>query len=327
MSNDKPVNEPREYAGAGTLFEGKFGDIPFESPVSPVQLGPEDPFRFSCHPGISCFNECCRNIDIQLLPYDILRLKNRLATTSYDFVARYTVPFQMDQHGMPGLKLCTKSGSRECVFLGEEGCTVYTDRPTACRYYALGSMGVRRKDSAEVEDMYFVVRESHCKGHEEPKTQTVDAYRREQGIDKYDAMNREWRDIVLKKRSSGPTIGAPSGRSLQLYDMCSYDMDKFREFIQTPGFCGIFAADAIGLDRLLADEEALLAFAMRFLKQVLFGEMTIPQRAGAREARLEHRRAHIRDRRAAAAGEERASSKAYDMPADGGDETKEDDRE
>jgi Fe-S-cluster containining protein len=317
MSDKKPVNKPLEYDGADDIFEGKFSDIPFESPVKPAQLGLDDEFRFSCHPGISCFNECCRNIDIQLLPYDIIRLKNRMKTTSYDFVARHTVPFQMDHHGMPGLKLMTKPGTRECVFLGEEGCTVYEDRPTACRYYALGSMAVRKKDSPIVEDMYFVVKEPHCKGHEEPKTLTVREYRAEQGIEKYDEMNHEWRDIILKKRSSGPTVGAPSGRSLQLFDMCSYDMDKFREFIQTPGFTEIFDADKIGLNKLLEDEEALLAFAMRFLKQVLFGEMTIPQREGAREERLEKRRARIQERREQEASTEHVSSAAYDMPTDG----------
>jgi len=322
MSDDKPVNKPLEYEGGGNLFEGRFSDIPFESPVRPTQLGLDDEFRFNCHPGISCFNECCRNINIQLLPYDIIRLKNRLETTSYDFVARYTLPFQMDAQGMPGLKLKTKPGTRECVFLGEEGCTVYTDRPTACRYYALGSMGVRAKDSATVEDMYFVVKEPHCKGHEEPRTQTVREYRREQGVEKYDEMNREWRDIIIKKRSSGPTVGAPSGRSLQLYDMCSYDMDKFREFIQTPGFTELFDTEQIGMERLLADEEALLAFSMRFLKQVLFGEASIPVRAGAREQRLEKRRAQIHERRQADADAEHVSSATYDMPDEGYDDKK-----
>jgi len=211
-----------------------------------------------------------------------------------------------------------------CVFC-EAGCTVYEDRPTACRYYALGSMGVRKKDSSTVEDMYFVVREPHCMGHEEPKTRTVREYREEQGVDKYDVMNREWRDIILKKRSSGPTVGAPSGRSLQLYDMCSYDMDKFREFIQTPGFTEIFDTDTIGMDKLLEDEEALLAFSMRFLKQVLFGEMTIPQHEGAGKARLERRHARIQERREEDADAEQVSSAAYDMPdEDFGEDRKKD---
>ena len=83
----------------------------------------------------------------------------------------------MDAHGMPGLKLRAKRGTTACAFLTERGCSVYTDRPVSCRYYALGSIGVRRKDEARVDDVWFVVREPHCLGHEEPHEQTVAEYR------------------------------------------------------------------------------------------------------------------------------------------------------
>jgi len=270
---------------------------PHPSPVEPRELKLESRFRFRCHEGIACFNACCRNIDISLTPYDILRLKRRLAMSSKEFVARYTVPFEMDADGMPGVKMLTKPGTSECAFLGEEGCTVYEDRPVACRYYALGSMAVRKKDSAEVQDIYFVVRESHCLGHDEARAQSVAEYRKSQGIEPYDDMNREWRDIVLKKRSSGPTVGKPSVRSLQLFDMCSYDMDSFREFIASEGFRNMFDLSAEERQRLAKDEDALLRFSMRFLKQVLFGEITIPLKDGAREERIDRRKALWEQRR------------------------------
>lgn len=273
------------------------GSPPAASPVQPVELGPDSAFRFRCHKDIACFNACCRDIDLQLTPYDILRLKNRLGLSSGEFVARYTVPFEMDAHGMPGLKMATKPGTAECAHLTAEGCAVYEDRPAACRYYALGSMGVRKKDSPAVEEVYFVVREEHCLGHEEPHTQTVAEYRTGQGLDRYDAMNRAWRDLVLKKRSAGPTVGAPSPRSLQLFDMCSYDLDGFREFLQSPGFRRLVALPEAEERALLDDEERLLEFAMRFLAQVLFGERSIPLREGARERRIEERREQWRARR------------------------------
>lgn len=273
------------------------GSKPAASPVQPVELGPDSAFRFRCHKDIACFNACCRAIDLQLTPYDILRLKNRLGLSSSEFVARYTLPFEMDAHGMPGLKMATKPGTAECVHLTEAGCGVYEDRPAACRYYALGSMGVRKKGAAEVEDVYFVVREEHCLGHEEPHTQTVAEYRTEQGLDRYDAMNRAWRDLVLKKRSAGPTVGAPSPRSLQLFDMCSYDLDGFREFLQSPGFRRLVELPEEEERALRDDEERLLEFAMRFLAQVLFGERSIPLREGARERRVEERREQWRTRR------------------------------
>ena len=84
-------------------------------------------------------------------------------------------------------------------------------------------------------------------------------------------MNREWRDIIIKKRSSGPTVGQPTARSFQLFDMCSYDMDSFRAFVQAPGFDDLFEIGDTEMHGLLEDDEALLRFAMRFLKQTLDG--------------------------------------------------------
>jgi len=149
------------------------GEIPPRSPVLPVRLRPDSEFRFDCHPGVPCFNACCKNIDITLMPYDIARLKRRAGMTSAQWVGAHTVPYAMDAHDMPGLKLATKPGTAECVFLNKDGCGVYTDRPSACRYYALGSMGMHRAASAKVEEIYFVVKEEHCKGHEQPRTATV----------------------------------------------------------------------------------------------------------------------------------------------------------
>ena len=86
-----------------------------------------------------------------LTPYDIVRLKRRMDLSAGEFVARYTLPFEMDSHGLPGLKLATKPKSSACTFLTESGCSVYEDRPAACRYYALGNMGVRSKGASSVE--------------------------------------------------------------------------------------------------------------------------------------------------------------------------------
>ncbi len=282
-------------------------EIPFQSPVQPTELTLDSEIQFDCHPGVSCFNACCKNVDITLTPYDLLRLRQRLGLSSQELVARFTMPFEMDHHGMPGLKLLTKPGKSECVFLRESGCSVYEDRPAACRYYALGSMGMRKKDSAAVEDLYFLVKEAHCRGHEEPKKLTVRQYRQEQGIAPYDEMNRDWRDIIIKKRSSGPTLGAPSERSFQLFDMCSYDLDSFRDFVQSPSFQSLFEVDPQALQQLKTDDEALLRFAMRFLKQVLFGEKNIPMNPAGRERRLAERGEGYAQRRQKAMESHRAA--------------------
>jgi len=279
-------------------------DILPSSPITPVTLGLDDTFQFSCHRGIACFNKCCQNIDIQLTPYDVLRLKTRLALSSRDFLLRYTVPFEMDGHGVPGLKLRTKEETMQCEFLTEEGCGVYEDRPTACRYYALGLMSMRKKDSSIDEDSYFLVKEDHCLGHLEPHVQTIQDYRKGQGVDVYDDLNKEWRQIVLKKRSCGPTIGKPSDRSLQLFFLASYDIDGFRDFISTPSFNEVYEVEPEQKEELLQNDIALMHFGFRFLKQSLFGEKTIPERADAFSKRLLRQQERQRLREAGASAED-----------------------
>jgi hypothetical protein len=275
------------------------------SPVQPVSLGLDDSFRFRCHKDIACFNKCCENTDILLTPYDLLRLKNRLDLASREFIDKYTRDCELDGHGMPGLKLGHTPGSAVCVFLTPEGCGVYADRPAACRYYALGLMSIRKKDSPTDEDSYFAVKELHCLGHGEPQEQTIREYRIGQGVDKYDDANREWRQIVLKKRSSGPTVGRPSQRSFELFFLASYDLDGFRAFVASEGFHRMFDVPDEEYRRLLVDEELLLRFASRYLKQALFGENGIPLRPGVAEARRKRNAARLAAR-AQLSDEERA---------------------
>ncbi|NIR30882.1 MAG: YkgJ family cysteine cluster protein [Gammaproteobacteria bacterium] len=292
------------------------GEAPEQSPVQPVELGLDDAIQFHCHKEVACFNLCCMNIDITLTPYDILRLSRRLGLSTSEFLERYTMPFEMDAQGMPGVKLRPRDESPACRFVADEGCGVYEDRPAACRYYALGTMGVRKKDTAEVEDAYFIVREPHCLGHQEPRRLTVREYRREQGCDVYDAKNQAWREVVLKKRSSGPTVGRPSDRSFELFYTASYDLDAFRDFVLSDSFNETFDVDAGTYERLARDDGALLEFAMRFLKQVLYGERTIPFREGARERRIERRRQRMEERHEESRRRDDYDPR-YDAPAEG----------
>jgi len=60
--------------------------------VEPVRLGPESQFKFKCHPGVECFTQCCRDINIILTPYDIILLKKKLKLSSDEFLAIDTEP-------------------------------------------------------------------------------------------------------------------------------------------------------------------------------------------------------------------------------------------
>ncbi|MDM8563430.1 YkgJ family cysteine cluster protein [Candidatus Marithioploca araucensis] len=272
------------------MTDSPLENIPHNSPLQPVKLFLDDTIQFRCHKDIACFNKCCQRIDISLTPYDILRLKKRLGLTSNEFLAQYTVPYEMDASGMPGVKIRTADDNLACPFVTEEGCSVYEDRPTVCRYYALGLMSMRQENSSTDEEAYFLIKEDHCLGHNEPRTITIRDYRKEQEVAHYDEMNREWRQIVLKKRSAGPTIGKPSQRSFQFFFMGSYNLDSFRNFIKSQGFSELYDLKSDEFERLKTDDVALLQFGFKLLKQVLFGENTIPVKSDAMEKRAQQRR-------------------------------------
>ncbi|MGA9396597.1 MAG: YkgJ family cysteine cluster protein [Azonexus sp.] len=261
-------------------------DIPFpDSPVIPNMVDGTHVIEFSCHKGISCWNACCSNIDISLTPYDVLRMKRHLGISSTEFLKDYTVPYEMEKDGIAGVKFRPVEDGTACRFMKPEGCDIYESRPTACRYYPVALLSMRKQDEYIDRDSYAIVKEDHCKGHEVKHSITIADYRKEQGLEEYDDLARGWRQLVLKKKSSGPTIGKPTLRSRQLFFMACYDIDRFREFVSSDSFAKLFDLPEAERDALASDE-ALMQFAFRFLRQVMFGEESIALNSEAAQERL-----------------------------------------
>ena len=259
------------------------------SPVVPQTFDDSKVIQFQCRPGIACWNACCSNIDISLTPYDILRLKRRFGTRSGEFLRQYTVPYEIEQDSIAGVKLRPVVNGTACQFMTPAGCSVYEDRPTACRYYPVALLSLRRQDEYTDLSSYALVEEPHCLGHQEPRPISVADYRKEQGLEDYDDLARGWRQLILKKKSSGPSIGKPSKRSLELFFMVCYDLDRFSQFVASEGFSDIYELPAEELKDILCDDVELMQFGFRFLRQVLFGEETIPlRREAAEQRRLRH---------------------------------------
>ena len=76
-------------------------------------------------------------------PYEVYRLARRLGMTTTSFIEQHTV------NG--GTELAVRD-DLTCVFLGEQGCGVHSDRPLVCRLYPLG----RVVQSGE-PDRYFLM--------------------------------------------------------------------------------------------------------------------------------------------------------------------------
>lgn len=250
-------------------------------PVQPVRLTAKDPFEFRCHKDVSCWNRCCHGADITLTPNCILRLSKHLGLSASDFLLAHTVPALHDKADLPvaKLKMGGADGRGACPFSRAEGCSVYDHRPATCRYYPLGMVSMKMKDMEGKEDFFFLVKEDHCQGHCDKKSQNVGEFRAEQGVDEYEAVNRGWIDILMKMASwkvmGGPGGKAPAAQTKKMFFMATTDVDAFRRFVLGSKFLGSYDVAPEAVELIKTNDHALLQLAYDWLKNVLFNEPTI----------------------------------------------------
>ncbi len=239
--------------------------------VEPRKLTPGSRFKFRCHPGVSCFTECCGKTTIILTPYDILRLKTRLRIPAAEFLEKYTRTELHDKSGLPMVILDMPRFEGKCTFVQPvSGCQVYIDRPATCRYYPIGQgtlITEKTEGQRAVEEFYFYVREEHCRGYEEEAEWSVASWRQDQGVDKYDEMNLEWKTMMLRRGADGGPVTDERGN--KIFHMVMYDLDQFRRFVFKSRFLQLFQVDPDVLERIWDDDEELLKFGYQYLKTVL----------------------------------------------------------
>jgi uncharacterized protein len=231
-------------------------------------------FSFSCHKGVGCFTRCCAALQLILTPYDILRMKTRLGIPSDRFLETYTHT-RIDRHPRFPMVLLrmNKDPVQTCPFVSPEGCTVYEDRPGACRIYPLARAAQRTPIREETKEKFFIVKEKHCQGFEEDRLWTVESWISDQGLNPYNEMNDQWLEIISSPQSLGPKAGIP--RKLQMYYMVSYNLDSFKTFLLGSRFFQRFQVPHPLRVRMEQDDLALMGFGFQWLKFSLFGLPTM----------------------------------------------------
>jgi len=259
-------------------FPDQMGDI------IPTKLGFDSKFNFKCHKDVKCFTKCCRGINITLTPYDIIRLKKRLNLNSDEFLALYTTPRLLEKTDLPIVTLKLLDDEEEsCPFVREEGCLVYEDRPTTCRYYPLGVASLTHKEGADDDDddgFFFFVNESHCLGFEEETEWTIRQWRDDQGVDIHDEINAGWTDLLVRKRSFPPNVKLTE-QSKKMFFMVSYNIDRFKAFVFESSFLDRYDIDEATVRKIKEDEIALLEFGIKWLDGLLFKKDSFKLKEGA----------------------------------------------
>ena len=230
----------------------------------------EQQLRFACHPGVRCFTECCRELDLVLTPYDVLRLRRSLGVSSADFLARYVLVEWDEQQVFPICYLTmVDDGRASCIFVRDGGCSVYADRPGSCRAYPIGRGAARTEAGPPVETL-VVLQEPHCLGFAEPDVQTAGDYLRDQGLADYNRCNDALLDLVQHAEVRAGRF-RPSRRQVDQYMLALYDLDAFRKALNDGRLS--LADNTMTPSRVRAltgDNEELLLLGIRWLIHEFF---------------------------------------------------------
>ncbi|MBW2566859.1 MAG: YkgJ family cysteine cluster protein [Deltaproteobacteria bacterium] len=221
---------------------------------------------------MKCYTHCCSDLNMILTPFDIIRMKNRFGLTCDQFLAIYTKPEMLERTKLPVVTLkMLDDDKKSCPFITPEGCIIYEDRPVSCRYYPLGMAAFREQEIEPTgEDFYFMVRESHCLGFEADREWSVSEWRKDQGVDLYDDINKSWMEFMLRKKSFGFQAElSEEGRAM--FFMVSSNVDKLRRFVFESSFLEKYEVGEELLEKLRTDEVALLKFGLDWLQSALFG--------------------------------------------------------
>ncbi len=242
------------------------------SQIPPEQLGLKSRFQFECHKGVKCFTDCCRGIDIMLTPYDILTMRRKLDLTSDEFLAVFTTPQLLEKADLPVVTLKLLDDERKsCPFVEDkDGCAIYEDRPTTCRYYPLGVGSLSYSgEKGEKDEFFFTVKEAHCLGFDEDKDWSVAEWRQDQGVDLRDQVNDGWMELIVRKKSL-PESMKFSEESKKMFFLACYNIDKFKDFVFKSTFLQRYELSEEQIEQIKTDDVKLLQFGFEWLKVTLF---------------------------------------------------------
>ena len=227
------------------------------------KVGQDSPFAFACHAGVPCFTECCRLLDLALSPYDVLRLRRATGLTSQQIFDQYLIEELEEKSIFPIYYLTmVDDGRASCVFVTQNGCSIYQDRPGACRTYPLGR-AVTFQCAQKKSEHYILLRENHCLGFNQPEKTNVAVFCKEQGVDEYNRFNDAMASLLQHPKARTGVVLDES--QFRLFTLALYNIDTFRNRLEHGDFPNIQIPENV-----LADDEQLLLFMISYLESFLF---------------------------------------------------------
>ena len=209
------------------------------------------------------------------MPIDVLRLKNQLGLHSAEFMDTYAGIGRGAHPYFPAVMLSmADTDGYPCPFLAEKGCSVYRDRPSACRTYPL-ERAVEKTGSGRLESHYFLTDHPYCKGHFEDHQYTVKKWERDQRLYEYNLVNDLWAEVDAFFATNPWQGEGEAGPRQQMAFMVCYNIDGFRSYLQQHSLLTRYRLDRSRRRRIESDDVELLKFGFDWLLHVLGDRRTL----------------------------------------------------
>lgn len=230
-----------------------------------------DPMQFNCSSDNPCFNECCRDLNQALTPYDIMRMKNAVNLPSWEFLQKYTSRHTGPGSGLPVITFKPNPATgHACPFVTDPGCSIYNDRPASCRMYPLARAVVKDRATGKHVEYFALIEEDHCKGFGVQGGRTVTQWLRGQNVVTHNTENDKILELISLKNQIRP--GMLEGAEQDIFYMALYDLDHFKKKIEEKGLLSSLGLPAEYVKKIVADDLTLLNFGIAWVKYRLFGK-------------------------------------------------------
>jgi Fe-S-cluster containining protein len=167
--------------------------------------------------------------------------------------------------GWPVLRLALTPEGR-CPLLGAAGCTVYADRPAACRTYPLARAAAPGGDGGPARVIFLSQESPACLGWRQERRLDLQTWVAEQGLAPYQEANDRLLGLVMHPSRRGRVELSPAQTHAVILGL--YNIDVFRQWAGTPAGAARLGLAPEGA-RTLSDEE-LLVLGQDWLVRELF---------------------------------------------------------
>ncbi len=250
----------------------KYIDAEKQDEIAGRRLTGEDTFCFRCHPQIACFNQCCRNLNLFLYPYDVMRLRQYLEISSDDFIDRHVDVVLRQGHHFPEVLLrMAENDQHTCPFLTEAGCSVYADRPDTCRTFPVEQGALFDAVTGRSAPVYFFRPPDFCLGAQEAQQWTIDSWTQDQEAGLHHQMTLRWAEIRRLFQNDPWGAEGPQGAKAKMAFMAAYNLDRFRQFLFESSFFKRYRVKPDLKKKMRVSDKDLLLFGFEWIKFFVWG--------------------------------------------------------